>query len=165
MKIIMKNGMLFILITLMGCFSNNNPNKKLNSANEKSNNTIEKTTENLKTNPNEYLFSCKSKTLKINLPKIIKQEKIKYTEGTLEFLITKDSVIIEFNCGGNYVSKLLQNKDRYKILTSLNGVLKGVDNKNNSFWRREGRLIYSNAKAKDTIKYNTIFNEKIIIKE
>ena len=108
-------------------------------------------------------FVCRNTETLIVLPEIIKEQKHDYEEGTVTLLVTKDKVVIEFYCGGNYIPHI-SNNDRYILLTDVNGVQFGIDKESNLFWRKDGNLIYSNCKASDTLKYNKIFDNKIIKK-
>lgn len=111
----------------------------------------------------EKTFVCGKTSIEIDLPEILKTQENQYEEGEITLLTTKDKVIIEFFCGGNYVPHT-SNRDRYKLLQEKDGVQFGIDEKSKLFWRRDGKLIYSNCKASDTSKYNRIFNNKIVKK-
>jgi len=94
----------------------------------------------------------------IKLPKIKKEYPYEYTEGKVVSYITKDDVIIEFYCGGMYSSHV-SNDSIYKVLFRKEDSSFGFHLKNKLFWRKKGRLAYSNCKAKDTAKYNKIFDD------
>lgn len=108
-------------------------------------------------------FLCGRYSVEIELPEIVKIQEHKFVEGKTTMLTTKDTVVIEFYCGGNYIPHI-SNRKRYKILSENNNFSKGIDLETNLYWRKDGRLIYSNCKASDTAYYNKIFNKKIIKK-
>lgn len=109
----------------------------------------------------EKTFDCNGKKITISLPKIIKEQASKYTEGKAMLLITKDSVFVEFYCGGNY-SSIVSNKSKYKVLTEQKNSKRGIDVTTGNYWRKDGKLSYFNCKAKDTTRYNRIFDSKSI---
>lgn len=102
---------------------------------------------------------CGNKSVSIKLPEILKTQEHSFEEGKTTLLTTKDSVLIEFYCGGNYLPHI-SNKKRYKLLSKKNSYSLGVDLKTGLYWRKDGKLIYSNCKEKDTALYNQIFNDK-----
>ncbi|WP_299224206.1 hypothetical protein [uncultured Aquimarina sp.] len=108
-------------------------------------------------------FVCKTTSIELELPKILKTQKHTYEEGEITLLTTKDKVIIEFFCGGNYIPHT-SNRERYKLLFEKAGAQFGIDKETKLFWRKEGKMIYSNCRASDTTKYNNIFKNKIIKK-
>ncbi|MCF6350113.1 MAG: hypothetical protein L3J23_03660 [Flavobacteriaceae bacterium] len=112
----------------------------------------------------EKIFTCGQKIIKINIPSIKKTDIYSFEEGKSEILILEDKVIIEFYCASNYGSHI-SDKNRYKVLSNKNNIKKGIDLKTNLYWRKDGKLIYSNCKSKDTVFYNKIFDVKIIIRE
>lgn len=111
----------------------------------------------------KMIFECGINKVEIELPRIIKTQEHQYEEGKITLLTTEDKVLIEFYCGGNYSSHI-SNKERYKLLYEKGKSKFGVDNETNRYWRKDGKLIYSNCKVEDTLKYNTIFNSKKIVK-
>lgn len=108
-------------------------------------------------------FLCGRYSVEVELPEIVKIQEHKFVEGKTTVLTTKDTVVIEFYCAGNY-SPHISNRKRYKILAENNNSSKGIDLETNLYWRKDGRLIYSNCKASDTAYYNKLFNKKIITK-
>jgi hypothetical protein len=108
-------------------------------------------------------FVCGKMSTEIELPEIVRTQEKQYEEGKITLLTTKDKVVIEFFCGGNYTPHT-SNKERYSLLHEKDGVQFGIDKKTKLYWRRDGKLIYSNCKASDTTKYNKIFNDKIVKK-
>lgn len=110
---------------------------------------------------NEITFVCGGSTIKIEIPEIKKKDEYVFVEGKSEILITKDDVIIEFYCAGNYGSHI-SDQDRYVELFKYENSSRGIDKKTNHYWREDGNLIYSNCKEKDTAYYNRIFDNKIV---
>lgn len=108
-------------------------------------------------------LSCGNSSIEIELPNINKVQEQQFSEGKATLLTTKDSVIIEFYCGGNYSSHI-SDKERYKVLSKKSNSSIGIDLKTNLYWRKDGKLIYSNCKVNDTAFYNKIFNNKIVKK-
>ena len=108
----------------------------------------------------EKTFACNGKSMTINLPKLIDEKEHNFAEGKTELLQTKDSVFIEFYCGGNY-SPITSDKSKYTVLSDTRTSKRGVD-KSGNYWRKDGKLSYFNCKAKDTVKYNRIFDNMII---
>lgn len=106
-------------------------------------------------------FNCGSTIIEIETPEIKKRDEYHFLEGKAEIYITVDNVVIELYCGGNY-SPHISDKKRYKELSKSKGSIRGIDVETNTYWRKDRRLIYSNCKASDTVKYNKIFNDKII---
>lgn len=104
---------------------------------------------------------CRNDTIEIELPKINKIQEHSFEEGKTLLLITVDKVAIEFYCGGNY-SPHISDKDKYKLLYMKGKTQFGIDTETNLYWRKDGKLIYSNCKPKDTAFYNKLFNNKII---
>lgn len=104
-----------------------------------------------------HIFRCNNKEAKVFFPKIIKTQKEEYTEGKVKLLTTIDSVFIEFHCGGNY-SPIISDTLKYKVLQGIGSSKRGINVSTGKFWRKKGRLGYFNCKAKDTTKYNKIFD-------
>ncbi|MFA5296982.1 MAG: hypothetical protein WC389_02100 [Lutibacter sp.] len=109
----------------------------------------------------EKIFSCGNSTVKLEIPTIKDIQKHSFIEGETILITTEDFVIIEFHCGGNYSSHI-SDKNRYKMQSKKSNSLRGVDLKTGLFWRKDGKLIYSNCKVKDTARYNKIFDSKSI---
>ena len=105
-------------------------------------------------------FVCNKKEMTVELPSIIEEKPHTFAEGKVILLKTKDSVFIEFYCGGNY-SPLVNNKSKFKILSESSTSKRGIDT-SGKYWRKDGKLSYFNCQAKDTVKYNKIFDQKII---
>lgn len=105
-------------------------------------------------------FNCNGKKIEVTLSEIIEDKSQSFTEGNVQLFQTKDSVFIEFYCGGNY-SPVVSNKTKFKVLSSNENTKTGVDT-NGLYWRKDGKLSYFNCQAKDTAKYNKIFDSKII---
>lgn len=103
---------------------------------------------------------CGNSFVEIELPNITKVQEQQFAEGKTTLLTTKDSVIIEFYCGGNYSSHI-SDKERYKVLTKKRNSSTGIDLETSLYWRKDEKLIYSNCKVSDTAFYNKIFNNKI----
>ena len=112
----------------------------------------------------EKIFICGQDSIKIDIPNIKKIDTFSFDEGKSEILILEDKVIIEFYCASNYGSHI-SNIDRYKILFNINNIQSGIDLNTNLYWRKEGSLIYSNCKPKDTAFYNNIFNTKTVTRK
>jgi len=108
-------------------------------------------------------LSCGLKTVTIELPTIIKVQEFSFTDGRTTFLTTKDLVMIEFYCGGNYAHHV-SNEERFKVLSKTKESSKGIDIETNLYLRKDINLIYSNCKVNDTAYYNKVLNDKIVKK-
>jgi len=109
-------------------------------------------------------FACGNSTVEIEISKIKERDEYLFIEGKSEIYITHDNVIIEFYCAGNY-GPHISNKNRYIIVCEKNNSLRGIDKETNLYWRKDGNLIYSNCKAKDTTFYNKIFDTKVTVRK
>jgi len=107
------------------------------------------------------ILSCGNSSIEIELPIIKNTQEQQFLEGKTTLLTTKDSVIIELYCGSNYSSHI-SDKKRYNVLFKKGTSSIGIDLKTDLYWRKDGKLIYSNCRIKDTSYYNKIFNNKII---
>ena len=106
------------------------------------------------------VLSCGNSSIEIELPKLKVTKDYSYTEGKTTLLTTIDNVIIEYYCGGNYSSHIGDVK-KYKLLYEREGSKYGIDTETGLFWRKKGKLIYSNCKIKDTLYYNKMFNKVV----
>ncbi|NLN26527.1 MAG: hypothetical protein GX163_12950 [Bacteroidetes bacterium] len=107
------------------------------------------------------ILTCGNSSVEIMLPIINEIQEHEFTEGKTTLLMTEDLVVIEFYCGGNYVPHI-NDRERYVEYSKYGNSSRGIDKKTKLYWRKDGNLIYSNCKEKDTAYYNRIFDNKIV---
>jgi hypothetical protein len=106
-------------------------------------------------------FSCGNSNITIELPKIKNKKEQSFTEGKTTLLTTIDNVIIEYYCGGNYSSHI-RDKEKYKFLYKKGNSKFGINTETGLYWRKKGKIIYSNCKASDTVVYNKAFDKALV---